>query len=202
MRLYREFAAGCARRNPQLLGHVDTASVARDMDRIRAALGERRLNFLGFSYGSHLGTTYAELFPGRIRTMALDGILDHSLSLDDLLVSSAGPFERVFGRFATWCRRTAECPLAGRDARQVYDRVIARAERRPLPATAAPSRRAVHESEIHRVMLSRLGSPEEWPTLAAAIANAANGDGSAVPGFGGSGYLPRAGRHLRALTWR
>jgi len=172
--LYQEFAEGCARRNPQLLGHVDTVSVARDMDRIRVALGERRLNFLGFSYGSHLGTTYAELFPDRIRTMAIDGILDHSLALDEIAVSSAGAFERVFGRFAQWCRQTAECPMAGRDTREVYDRVIARAERRPLPAGA----RVVHESDIHRVMLGRLGTPEAWPTLAAAIASAANGDGS------------------------
>jgi hypothetical protein len=67
----------------------------------------------------------------------------------------------VFGRFAHWCRQAAGCPLVDRDTREVYDRVIARAERRPLPA--APSPRVVQESEIHRVMLSRLGSPEEWP---------------------------------------
>ena len=176
--LYREFAAGCASRNPQLLGHVDTASVARDMDRIRIALGEHRLNFFGFSYGSHLGTTYAELFPDHFRTMALDGILDHSLAFDDLYVSSAGEFERVFGRFAAWCRQTADCPLAGRDAQQVYDQIVARAEQQPLPAPDATSPRPVHESDIHRVTLSRLGTPEQWPTLAAAIASAAAGDAS------------------------
>ena len=148
------------------------------MDRIRIALGEHRLNFFGFSYGSHLGTTYAELFPDHFRTMALDGILDHSLAFDDLYVSSAGEFERVFGRFAAWCRQTADCPLAGRDARQVYDRIVARAEQQPLPAPDATSPRPVHESDIHRVTLSRLGTPEQWPTLAAAIASAAAGDAS------------------------
>ena len=71
------FGRSCLRRTGRLLGHVDTGSVARDMERLRRALDDGKLNFLGLSYGSHLGSTYAELYPERIRTMALDAIANH-----------------------------------------------------------------------------------------------------------------------------
>lgn len=181
--LNREFAAGCARRHPDLLAHIDTVSVARDMDRLRVALREPRLNFLGISYGSYLGTTYAELFPGRIRTMALDSILDHSLAFDDLVVTQAVALERAFDRFVRGCRANPACPLAGRNVGRVFDRVVARVERDPLPAPRATNPRPVRPSDVMRVtrrLLALLQSPgrQDWMTLADAIAGAEDGDGS------------------------
>src|SRR5882672_4988712 len=66
----------CLKRNARLLPHVSTANVARDMDLLRQALGESRLTYLGASYGTYLGTTYANLFPDRVRALALDGAVD------------------------------------------------------------------------------------------------------------------------------
>lgn len=69
-------ADACQQRAGRIIDHMTTADVARDMDLLRAALGEERLNFLGFSYGSMLGTTYANLFPNRVRAVVIDGVLD------------------------------------------------------------------------------------------------------------------------------
>jgi pimeloyl-ACP methyl ester carboxylesterase len=69
----------CRRLTGPLLDHVDTVSAARDLEMLRRALGQGKINYLGLSYGSQLGATYAELFPERIRTLALDGALDHAL---------------------------------------------------------------------------------------------------------------------------
>src|SRR5205814_1572689 len=70
---YRSFDRLCAARNRNLLRHVSTADTARDLDRLRAAVGDRRLSYVGFSYGTFLGATYANLFPGRVRALVLDG---------------------------------------------------------------------------------------------------------------------------------
>src|ERR1035437_470829 len=75
----QNFAAGCMERNARVLPFVDTVSAARDMDLIRAALGDAKLTYLGFSYGTFLGQTYAHLFPTKVRALALDGVLDPSL---------------------------------------------------------------------------------------------------------------------------
>ena len=76
----KAFGASCLENTGPLLAHLDTVSVARDLDAIRAALGDEKLNYLGLSYGSMIGAQYAELFPDKIRVMALDGALDHSQS--------------------------------------------------------------------------------------------------------------------------
>ena len=72
----KAYADRCVARNATLAPHISTANVARDLDRIRAAMGEDKLNYLGFSYGTFLGATYASLFPRNYRAMVLDGPLD------------------------------------------------------------------------------------------------------------------------------
>ena len=72
----RYLADACDQRAGSVIDHMSTADVARDMDLIRAALGDEQLNYLGYSYGSMLGTTYANLFPDRVRAFIIDGVLD------------------------------------------------------------------------------------------------------------------------------
>ncbi|MGA5565559.1 alpha/beta fold hydrolase [Streptomyces platensis] len=73
---YRELGRRCERRDPELLRHVSTADTARDLDRLRQAVGDRQLTYLGISYGTFLGATYANLFPGKVRAMTLDSTID------------------------------------------------------------------------------------------------------------------------------
>ena len=115
----------CLRLTGPLLGHVDTKSVARDMEALRHALGEGKLNYLGLSYGAALGAQYAELYPRRIRVMALDGALEHSLSPQRMFVDATMAYEDTFNRFVSWCARTTACALHGRDAAAVFDALAA-----------------------------------------------------------------------------
>ena len=95
----KDFAAGCARLSARVLPYVDTVSAARDMDLMRIALGDAKLTYLGFSYGTYLGEHYAHLFPTHIRAMALDAVLDPSLSADDLSISQAASFDQNLKAF-------------------------------------------------------------------------------------------------------
>jgi len=105
------YAARCAQNSAALLPYVGTQNAARDMDVLRAALGESRLTFLGKSYGTYLGTWYAQLFPHRVRALVLDGAVDPDTpSLQDDVTQAEG-FQVALRSFAAWCLTTTGCPL-------------------------------------------------------------------------------------------
>lgn len=110
----------CRERSGSLVDHVDNVSVAKDIDAIRAALGEEQLSLYGVSYGTLTGQMYAERFPSRVRALVLDSVFDHSLSPARFLNTEAAAGEDAFGEFASWCARTSSCAVPGRDARQAY----------------------------------------------------------------------------------
>ncbi|MBF9132788.1 alpha/beta fold hydrolase [Plantactinospora sp. S1510] len=118
----------CRSRTGPLFDHLDTGSVARDVDAVRAALGERRISFYGVSYGTLLGQAYAERFPDRIRAMALDSVMDHSVGTTAFLRDQAASVEDSFDEFVAWCGRARSCALHGRDVGAGYDDLMRRAE--------------------------------------------------------------------------
>ncbi|MCL2090464.1 MAG: alpha/beta hydrolase [Micrococcales bacterium] len=118
-----EFAEGCLELTGSLLEHVDTISAARDMDVIRAALGESTLNYLGVSYGTQLGATYAALFPDRVGRMVLDAAVDPT-ALDETTVIQAGGFESALRAYVTDCLASDGCPLSG-SVDEAMDQVVA-----------------------------------------------------------------------------
>jgi pimeloyl-ACP methyl ester carboxylesterase len=120
--LYRQFAQGCAdRMSTDFLANIGTASSVRDMDVVRAALGENQINYLGFSYGTELGAAYAERYPDRIRAMVLDGAVDPSLDpVADSIHQMTG-FQTAFNDYAADCAQSAGCPL-GTDPAKFVDR--------------------------------------------------------------------------------
>jgi len=107
-----ELRKGCETRNPDLVTHMSTADVAADMDRIRAAVGDEKLNYLGYSYGTAIGATYAAKFPANIRAMVLDGSVSPSASVADQAMVQATGFERTLGNFVTTCDADKSCALA------------------------------------------------------------------------------------------
>ncbi|MFI8889305.1 alpha/beta hydrolase [Streptomyces paradoxus] len=111
---YRTFAEGCGADAPRLLRHVSTVEAARDMDIVRAVLGDEKLNFVGASYGTFLGATYAGLFPERAGRLVLDGAMDPSLPARRLNLEQTAGFETAFRSFAKDCVRQADCPLGGK----------------------------------------------------------------------------------------
>ncbi|WP_216216264.1 alpha/beta hydrolase [Amycolatopsis aidingensis] len=134
-----EFAARCRRHTGALLDHLSTATVARDLDLVRQALGERRLNFLGQSYGVHLGLAYANLFPRRVGSLMLDSVLNPARSLDG--PSGTVPSERTGSDVATsatldeflrLCAEGDSCSFAEHGPRRAFDELMARLEAEPL----------------------------------------------------------------------
>ncbi|MGC9669568.1 alpha/beta hydrolase [Planosporangium sp. 12N6] len=129
----RALGASCRALTGPVFDFLDTASTARDMDAIRAALGESKLNYYGVSYGTLMGQQYAELFPHRIRTMVIDSNMDHSLPTTwQFLHTEAVAVEESFDQFAAWCDRTAACALHGRDVHRVFADLYDRAGRGEL----------------------------------------------------------------------
>ena len=123
----RRLAADCAARTGPAFGHVDTASVVRDLDAVRAALGERQISFYGASYGSLIGAQYAERYPRRLRALVLDGVMDHSAGLARFLIQESEAAQDAFEEFAAWCARDTRCVLRGRDIAQVWAAAQAKA---------------------------------------------------------------------------
>ena len=106
----RAFAAACEKNSANVLPYVGTVDVARDMDRLRQALGDSGLTYMGQSYGTLLGLTYASLFPTHIRAMVLDSVIDPALSFDQITEGQADGFEGVLDAFFSWCAGSAACP--------------------------------------------------------------------------------------------
>lgn len=107
-----EFRAGCDVNAGQLLGHVSTVDAAKDMDILRAALGDEKLTFLGKSYGTYLGAVYAELFTDRVGRFVLDGALPPDLTSEEITIGQAAGFERATRAWAQDCVDNT-CPLGG-----------------------------------------------------------------------------------------
>lgn len=169
-----EFADACDEHTGEILGHVDTESAARDMDLLRAVVGDERLNYLGFSYGTDLGATYAGLFPQNVGRMVLDGAMDPSLSESEVTLAQAGSYERALQDWAGYCLATSDCPLSGsrEDAvGQVRD-LLAEVER--SPQTASDGRQVPVGTFVSGMILA-LNSQESWPVLTRAVQEALEG---------------------------
>lgn len=124
----RRLHDSCRANSDGLAEHVDNLNTARDMDEIRKALGERKLTFVGYSYGSLMGQQYAQLFPRNVRALVMDGNMDHSLRTAwDFARTETAPVEEAFHEFAKWCDTTASCALNGLDTTAVYTELKARA---------------------------------------------------------------------------
>ncbi|WP_166866458.1 alpha/beta hydrolase [Salinibacterium sp. ZJ70] len=107
------FGSACLEHTGDLLAHVDTVSAARDLDLLRAVLGDEKLTYLGFSYGTYLGATYAELFPDRAGRLVLDGAIDPSTSEADVTLTQARGFEAALDAYLTDCLGREGCPFSG-----------------------------------------------------------------------------------------
>ena len=128
----RRLRQDCRQHTGPLYDHVDTLSVVRDLDAIRAALGDRKLTYYGVSYGTLIGQQYAEVFPNRVRALALDSNMDHSLGTKDFMDTETETVQDGFDEFVSWCGRTAGCALHDRNVKAVWADLLARAERGEL----------------------------------------------------------------------
>ena len=180
-------AQRCGARNGDLLAHISTADTARDLDYLRGLVGDSRLTFYGESTGSFLGETYANLFPDRVRAMALDGVEDpvsYAADLATLLASVLTATDQVFHEFLKLCERVgpARCALAGHgpvDKR--VEEMLRQMRHHPVPAPAAePPGELTYGEALTLLKLAMLPVPALWPDAAGVLDAAAQGDASAA----------------------
>ena len=170
------YAADCADARGELLDHVGTRDVARDLDLIRAGMGDERIDFLGYSYGTAIGQAYAALFPDRVRTMILDGIVDPAPSGIATAVQQARGFETALARWAAGCGDRPTCDLD--DPVAAVDDVLALAEA-GIPAGGDE----IGPGEVAIGLAMPLYTTGLWPVLDEAVTTALAGDGSAMLGL-------------------
>lgn len=191
----RAVAAACAADNAELLPHMSTSAVAKDLDVVRRAIGDRKLTYLGFSYGSTIGLTYAEQFPAKVRALVLDGPVDPAIDGRQRARDQAGVLERTLQEFFRTCPREIECRgYAKRLTLRRFDDLLARLESTPIPAWQLPGRelRSAEALLATAALLKDRGMG--WPMLAAAIASAEAGDGSMFLAVAESSVQAETGR--------
>ena len=176
-------AQRCGDRNGEVLAHIATADTARDLDHLRRLVGDRRLSYLGESYGTLIGQTYANLFPHRVRAMALDGVVDPvaaTTSTEAVLASGSADTDRVFREFLRLCEAAGpdRCALAGHGP--VVDRVdrfLAELRHNPIPV---PSGELTYGEALTALKYSGLPDPALWAQVAAVLELAVEGDASVL----------------------
>ncbi|HZJ06750.1 MAG TPA: alpha/beta hydrolase [Nocardioidaceae bacterium] len=175
--LTREFGEGCVTRSGELARHISTLEVVKDIDVLRAALGERQLDYFGGSYGTLIGATYADLFPTHVRRMVLDGAIDPSLSTEQLALGQAHGFEIALRAYLQDCVDKGDC-LLGDSVAAGFARIkglLQQLDANPLPASGA---RQLTEGLATFGIIMPLYLKAYWPLLTMSLKQALGGNGA------------------------
>jgi pimeloyl-ACP methyl ester carboxylesterase len=178
---YRSYIDQCLALNPRVLPYVSTANVARDMNSVRRALGEHKLNYLGYSYGTVLGAPLESMFPERVGRFVLDGAVDATWLNDPMRFNreQLRSSEMALARFFEACAANQEAcsGFGGEDPEATFDDLVERLNATPIPAGAG-NPRTVNGDDVLAVTFWTMYAKQYWPTLGEALALAAAGDGS------------------------
>lgn len=173
----KTFDSGCEQRSGPELPYVSTVDAAMDMEVIRRDLGDPGLNYLGFSYGTLLGATYAGLYPHQIRAMVLDGAIDPALPVVKGLDIQSAALEGELDQFFAWCRSSSQCRWkAGPDPLGTFQALMNKVRSSPLPASGTD--RKVGTAALLYGTAWGLYFTTQWPFLGDALAQAGAGDGT------------------------
>jgi pimeloyl-ACP methyl ester carboxylesterase len=172
----QQLAEQCEQRSGDVLPYVSSENTARDMDRIRRAVGDKKLTYVGYSYGTYIGTLYAKFFPKKVRALVLDGAIDPNLSGVQIGLEQAVGFERSLDAFLAQCSQNNRCPFYnGGDSAGAFDRLAARVDTQPLPARNG---RTLGGGQFDLGVAQALYAGEEgFAQLEQALAAAQRGDG-------------------------
>ncbi|MGW7087385.1 alpha/beta hydrolase [Streptomyces sp. NPDC054871] len=154
--------------NAELLPHASSRNVARDMDVIRAALGERKLSYYGISYGADLGAVYTQMFPRRTDRMVIDSSTDPAATQYELFQRSGEPAEEALDEWGAWTARHHDTYRLGRTASHVrmrVERLLAQAERQPISVDG----RHLNAPVLRLLLKQPIQHTENDPTLAAIV---------------------------------
>lgn len=169
------FADACDANSDGILPFINTINAARDMDLLRGVLGDEQLHYLGYSYGTFLGATYAELYPENVGRLVLDGAIDPSISGLDVGTEQAIGFEKALRAYMANCLTTQDCPFRGTVDQAMADlgALLASVDRTPLPANDG---RQLGADSLVTGIIAALYSEDNWPFLTRALSEALQGD--------------------------
>ncbi|HYM96259.1 MAG TPA: alpha/beta hydrolase [Candidatus Sulfotelmatobacter sp.] len=170
----KSFAAACQQSNGDTLPFMDTPSSARDLEQMRIALGDAKLSYLGFSYGTYLGQNYAKLFPTHIRALSLDGVVDPSVPANDSNLAQVVGFEQNLEAFLADCKKRTSCAY-GRsgDPGTKLTALMARLDATPMTVGNRQMTRSIAMTGV----LQLLYDQSYWPYLDQALSAVDRGDG-------------------------
>ena len=164
---FQRIASKCTEANSELMPYLTAEAIAADLDVLRQSVGDDKLHYVGFSYGTLIGLRYIEQFADRVGHLVLDGVVDPSADLESLLLQQAEAFSVGFQTMDRACSTRLDCPPGGLVA--TYDRVMRTLER-------AGSNGQVGPAELEIAILTSLYSEQLWPVAASALARADEGD--------------------------
>lgn len=168
---------GCLRYTPTRARNVGSEATVRDMDILRAALGEKKLNYLGYSYGTYLGALYAHDFPANVGRLVLDGAVDPSLDSMQVSEGQSRAFQIAMTRFARSCSRLASCPYPG-NTNKVLDGInslLAKLDAKPM---RTDKRETLTQSQALGALFWGMYSRDYWANLRDALSEAKRGNGT------------------------
>ena len=175
-----QLGRGCVRDDAGLAAHVSTVEAARDMDVLRAALGQRHLDYFGASYGTKLGATYAELFPRRVGRLVLDGGVDVSLPSRLISLEQARGFETALRAYVTHCVEEVDGCFLGDSVQGGLDRItqfLAEVDEQPLPTTSG---RDLTTGLAFYGLITPLYNRANWYVLSAGLRSGFEGNGDVL----------------------
>ncbi|MEU3061253.1 alpha/beta hydrolase [Streptomyces subrutilus] len=174
----KKYRQACERNSARLLPHVGTSNAARDLDRIRQALGDEKLNYFGISYGTELGGVYAHLFPKNVGRAVFDAVVDPTKTSEEGALGQAKGFQLALGNFAQDCvDRGDACLLQGSTAKEIEAGVIALQKQLAAKPIAGIGDRQLTESAATNGIAQALYSKELWPLLEQGLDEAGGGQG-------------------------
>lgn len=171
--------AACEKNTGPNLGKIDTVSAARDLDIIRAVFGEKQITYLGFSYGTLLGATYASLFTDRVGKMVLDGAIDPTMSDEEQNLGQLHGFDLALTNYLTECLDSQDCPFTGSlaSAKKKLSALLLQTETKPLPTDSG---RELSIWAMITGMIMPLYGSDWWPALTQGLQEAFDGDGTTL----------------------
>lgn len=173
------FADECEEKNSEILPYISTNNSARDMDQIRRALGEEKITYFGFSYGSELGGTWATMFPNTVRAAVLDGATDPTADYVQSGLNQAEGFENEFSKFLEQCAQERLCAFHNNgNTRQAFLDLMDSVDTNPIPVSS--DRAPVNQSVLQTAVAMAMYSSSSWPQLEEALAAAQLGDGEGI----------------------
>lgn len=160
----KAFGEACAEKTGATLAYVDTVNTAHDLDMLRALVNDKKLNYIGYSYGTLIGSTYAELFPKNVGRVVLDGVVAPNVTTFDMVLFQTKGFEAALDAYLRWCPTSGDCPFPRSvdDAKDSISKLLAKVETTPLQGADG---RMLGVSSLLTAIIFPLYTEEYWPYL-------------------------------------